>query len=259
MIDDKTKTCADMYAIIDSFKIDWNKVRGGKRWFIDMIPNCLSEMFTHGEVSEDFYNENNFPVDRDHEGKKWHLKSAADHLTRSKVLYHPTVIAKKQDVILTCMAAKNAKQLKIRDEANDVLEQNKDCEQAIITMVKDTKDCNNMSNIDILSSASLAIFSSLNVVMLSSFYKARYLNDLTQKLILPNKGTFEKVQYKKKDKKINGPYLIQLSYDTKLLPVIGTIPVMKAIELPTMLVKPPTVLRFETSNQTIVQEKIDLT
>ena len=156
------------------------------------------------------------------------------------------------------MAAKNAKQLKIRDEANDVLEQNKDCEQAIITMVKDTKDCNNMSNIDILSSASLAMFASLNVVMLSSFYKARYLNDLTQKLILPNKGTFEKVQYKEKDKKTNGPYLIQLSYDTKSLPVIGTIPVIKAIELPTMLVKPPTVVRFETSNKTIVQEHIDL-
>lgn len=92
MIDDKTKTCADMYAIMDSFKIDWNKVRGGKRCFIDMISKCLSEMFTHGEVSEDFYKINNFPVDRDHEGNTWHLRSAADHLTRSKVLYHPTVI-----------------------------------------------------------------------------------------------------------------------------------------------------------------------
>ena len=45
------------------------------------------------------------------------------------------------------MAAKNAKQLKVRDEANDVLEQNKDCEQAIINMVKGTKDCNDISNI----------------------------------------------------------------------------------------------------------------
>ena len=60
MIDDKTKTCPDMYAIIDSFKIDWNSVIGGKKWFIDMLPQCLSEMFIHGEVSEDFYKKINF-------------------------------------------------------------------------------------------------------------------------------------------------------------------------------------------------------
>ena len=32
MIDDKTKTCPDMNAIITNFKIDWNKVPGGKKW-----------------------------------------------------------------------------------------------------------------------------------------------------------------------------------------------------------------------------------
>ena len=30
MIDDRTKTCPDMYAIIDSFKINWNNGIGGK-------------------------------------------------------------------------------------------------------------------------------------------------------------------------------------------------------------------------------------
>ena len=44
---------------------------------------------------EDFFNANDFPLDCDHDGNIWHLKSTADHLTRSKVLYHPTVIAKK--------------------------------------------------------------------------------------------------------------------------------------------------------------------
>ena len=38
MIDDKTRTCPDMYAIIVSFKIDCNNVIGGRKWFIDMLP-----------------------------------------------------------------------------------------------------------------------------------------------------------------------------------------------------------------------------
>lgn len=83
--------------------------------------------------------------------------------------------------------------------------------------------------------------------------------DLTQKIILSSKGNVEKVQAGERDKKTNGPYIIQLSYDTKSLPVIGTIPVMKAVELPSMLIKPSTVLRYETSNKTIIQEEIDLT
>ena len=36
-----------------------------------------------------------FPLECDHDGNIWHLKSSADHLAHSKVLYHPTVIAKK--------------------------------------------------------------------------------------------------------------------------------------------------------------------
>ena len=129
MIDDKTKTCPDMYAIIDSFKINWSKIKGGKKWFIGILPKVMAEMFTYGEVSEELFNANEFPLDCDHDGNIWHLKSSADHLTRSKVLYHPTVIAKKQEVILQCMAAKNTKEMKAMDEANDVLlELNKDCE-----------------------------------------------------------------------------------------------------------------------------------
>ena len=99
------------------------------------------------------------------------------------------------------MAAKNAKQLKVRDEANDVLEQNKDCEQAIITMVKRTKDVNDMSNIDILSSGSIVMFASQYSNLLSSFHKVRHLSDLTQKLILPNKWNMDKIQAGEKDKK----------------------------------------------------------
>ena len=69
---------------------------------------------------------------------------------------------------------------------------------------------------------------------------------------------YRKIQAGERDKKTNGPYLIQLAYDTKTLPIIGTFPVLKPVELPTMLTKPPTVILFETCNKTIIQEGIDI-
>ena len=60
-----------------------------------ILPSVIAEMHSEGEVSEKFYDDLNFPVDQDIDGGVWKLNSSADHLTRSKVLYHPTVIAKK--------------------------------------------------------------------------------------------------------------------------------------------------------------------
>ena len=41
MIDERTKTCAGMHAIMNSFKADWNKVEGERQWFIDVLPSVL--------------------------------------------------------------------------------------------------------------------------------------------------------------------------------------------------------------------------
>ena len=59
-----------------------------------MLPHIISEIYREGEVSEKFYDEHHFPKDSDQKGKIWILNSSADHLTRSKVLYHPTVVLK---------------------------------------------------------------------------------------------------------------------------------------------------------------------
>ena len=95
ILDEKFKRCADLYGLISSFKIDWNKINGEKRWFMTVLPYVISDIFSEGEVTEQFYDDNNFPLDRDHRGEVWRLKSTADHLTRYKVIYHPTVIEKK--------------------------------------------------------------------------------------------------------------------------------------------------------------------
>ena len=45
-----------------------------------VLPYVISEVFSEGEVPEQFYDDKNFPLDRDHRGEVWILKSTADCL-----------------------------------------------------------------------------------------------------------------------------------------------------------------------------------
>ena len=51
MIVSTCKRCSDVYALINSFKINLSKVNGGKQWLIDVLPIVLNEMFENGEVN----------------------------------------------------------------------------------------------------------------------------------------------------------------------------------------------------------------
>ena len=95
MLDEKYGRCPDLFKIIKSFKCKWEKVTGGKKWFLSNLPYVLAEMFSNGEVPENYFDENQYPLDKDNDGNIWRLRSDADHLTRSKVMHHPTFIAKK--------------------------------------------------------------------------------------------------------------------------------------------------------------------
>ena len=108
MLDEKCKRCPDLYGIIKSFKINWSKVKGGKVWFLNQLNNVISEMMSEGDVVEEFYDDCSFPLDYDHDGNIWKLRSNADHLTSSKVLYHPSVVAKKNEDIRLSVEAKTS-------------------------------------------------------------------------------------------------------------------------------------------------------
>ena len=137
MLDKKTERCADLYGLIDSFKISWPKVTGGKKWFINECTSLINEMFHNGEVSEEYYNENNYPLDKDKGGNIWRLNSKADHLTRSKVLYHPAVIAKKNSDIRLCLEAKTSKELRAYEDAKTLYEMNKDTEVKLMAGIQE--------------------------------------------------------------------------------------------------------------------------
>ena len=68
MLDMTTNTCPDLYAIINSFRINWSKIHGGKQWFISKIPSAFVEMFKYGVIHEFYNDEHEFTVDRDVNG-----------------------------------------------------------------------------------------------------------------------------------------------------------------------------------------------
>ena len=65
------------------------------------------------------------------------LNINADHLTRSKVLYHPSVVENKQEDIILCLASSISKGSTLYQDATTVFELNKDCEVKLLVMIRE--------------------------------------------------------------------------------------------------------------------------
>ena len=168
---------------------------------MDSLPTVLTEMFLFGEVKEVFYDTNDFLIDRNHSGVLCRLCYTADHLTRSKVLYHPAVITKKLGEIQSCMDAQRVKKTKDFEYANNIIEINNHYENKIIDMVSQVINVEGLTRVDIMLRATLEMSEKQNAPMLSTFYRCRFQNDTKMEIILPNKGNKIQVYAKEVDKK----------------------------------------------------------
>ena len=182
MIDGQTKSCADVYTLTNSFKIDWHKVDGGKVCFMSILPEVINEMYCFGEVREAFYDKNDFLVDKYNDCKVWRLSSTADHLTRSKVVYHPSVIAREKEDIRIWLQAKTTNQMKIYQDSMSVIDMNKDCGVKVIDLaVKGTREFSE-DKFDMLSQATIQMFDLQKAGYLVVFYRVRVQEDLNGKI-----------------------------------------------------------------------------
>ena len=201
MLDSHSKVCPDLFGIIDAFKIDWSKVTGGKKWFLSELPGLICEMYSEGEISEQYYDDNHFPLDKDHRGTVWRLKSNADHLTRSKVLYHPSIIAKNNEDIRLCVESQTSKEVKVYQDAKAMYEVNKDLCIKLLAIVQDNLNQGNMDTVPALTLCTLEMFERVKVHALTAFYRCRMQSDLKMKFVCPAKGTIDKVRAGEVDKK----------------------------------------------------------
>ena len=187
MIDHRTKTCPDLFALIDSFKIDWSVMKGGKQWIISRVPKILNQIFTHGEVPESWFEDNDFPLDKDHDGNVWRLCSNADHLTRSKVMYHHAVLSRKNEDIRICLHAKQSIENRLQVESNEYIELNKDCELKLTAMIALNTDVLSLSKEEVMQKATMTMFETLNAPLVQAFYRCRVQEDLKQKYLFQPK------------------------------------------------------------------------
>ena len=52
VLDTSTKSCPDLYSMINSVNIHWNKVPGGNKWFIYKLKPGFVENFNCGNIGE---------------------------------------------------------------------------------------------------------------------------------------------------------------------------------------------------------------
>lgn len=96
------------------------------------IVKAIEEVYDKGYISEQWFEDRSIPVDVDAQGNQWLLRSEADHLRRSKVLYHPTIIQAHKDKVTMSLNKINDNKISVHSEAKRELELNKQCEQAFL-------------------------------------------------------------------------------------------------------------------------------
>lgn len=221
-----------------------------------VLPSVIAEIHSEREVSEKFYENHNFPLDTDQNSGIWKLNSSADHLTRSKVLYHPTVITKKREEMRLSKVAEKNKLQKVYDDAVAVYKLNKDYEAEITKILQsnvvDEVDKDNIT----IPMASLELFDKLKVKHLPVFNRCRLQEDLMQKIKIPQKGNLQKVTKDEADKTTNGPFLIQLCMNVKSVQVVTDNPILPEVEVVVEEVAPPLVWNHLTGPESITIEPV---
>ena len=92
-------------------------------------------MFDHGHIVEKFYEDHLFPIDTNKKGNLYILNSQKDHLCRTKVLYHPKIIADKKETIELTIEGIQQKQTKIVTMVESIVRDNKRCEEKLLDIL----------------------------------------------------------------------------------------------------------------------------
>ena len=242
MLDHASRTAPDLRGIMESFKINWNNVEGGKRWFMSMIEPAVRVMYDKGEILEEWYDTHKFNLDEDANGLLYILTSSADHLCRSKVMYHNAVLSQKIKAIevgFEIMVKDREKQLV---SGRDIISNNTACENKIKKALKLPIEENLTTTL--CTDVTLTILEDCTIPLLAAFYLMRTQLNVMDKVILPRKGSDVDVVSGLKDRK-GGELLLSLAYNARFKEKIGTLPDLPTITRPVQIVEPPNVVRIQ--------------
>ena len=106
--------------------------------------------------------------------------------------------------------------------------------------------------VEIFEPCTLIQFHSCTVAMLTAFYKMRMLVNLTDKVVLPKKGTVDEAVAGTVDKKTKSPLLLSLVYNYRRMPIIKKVPVLPPVVTSYLFIKTPTIIKFESICRSVV-------
>ena len=67
---------------------------------IDLRNRFLLQFYKCGEIMKSYDDDKQFPIDFDLKGNLYHLNSNADNMSRSTVLYHPSILSEKKRAVI---------------------------------------------------------------------------------------------------------------------------------------------------------------
>ena len=215
-IDAGTKTTPDVYAIMESFNIVWQKEK--KLWFLSKIPLALDEYAKTGYVPETFFDKHDFAIDKDGRGDDYPLINPSIITCRSCDPYHPQSIARIQEKIEECKRVKLVSFAKLKEKFESITKDNLKCEQAMEKVLKgNAYDALTMDQIE-----------KMKLDHLLAFYFMRTYENICECKGKPSKGTVAKIHDGKKCTSTKGPFLIERVFKCRNKPKIllpPTIPV----------------------------------
>ena len=98
------------------------------------------------------------------------------------------------------MDSKSKKEMKMYNDVTSMLKMNIDAENRLKQFIEITADISSLNKYELLLHCTSEMFKKLTSHLMSAFYRYRVQTDLKDKIVLPNKGTVNKITSGEKDR-----------------------------------------------------------
>jgi hypothetical protein len=95
LLDERTKTCPDIFKMMERFGHSHNNNAIKRNEFLDRLPAIMKAQITDGMVKEEVYDKLLVDSDCDLLGNDWGLKSSSDIQSRAKILSNRSLLNEK--------------------------------------------------------------------------------------------------------------------------------------------------------------------
>ena len=226
----------DVCAVVKASNVNFVAHPGMKDLFFESLEDCVVEMHNEGQISEAFFDDLGFPVDKDSQGTLWPLTSDSLVFSRSQPITNFDTVQRRTQLAVQGLEVERKARIERLDKARNLLEDANRCKDFLQSKCKDGVPLKDLP-LETIRLASRA--------QLDAFIRVRKQKDLSERWQTASKGTVQKVNDGLLCSKTNGPFCLQLFQQlADQPPVIAEDPTSPMPSLPLCVIKRPTVIEF---------------